>query len=322
MNVNQNIFKFVLCLLLPVFAACSSAPAEKPLPDSITSAALLLDQGVQHYKNNNYAKAIDDFDNALLQYRSTDDQAGIAQSCLNLANSYMAINNNATAAQYLIRANTVIEQASLTELNGYLRLLYSSLAINNALYDEAQQELNQVVNSEDPDIQLAALHNRTKIAFIKNENDKQQWLDRYRTLQQSQADDSLSHRARILRFEAELAAEENSKTVLLSESLTISRNLADRPAIAATLMQWAELDTASGNFSDAEDKYLRALFIRHQLGDVKNTLLTLEKLQLIYLATNNEKQVLTENWIRKISGNELDDWEQLFSGFDYYPVKK
>lgn len=321
MNAH-HIFKLVLYLLLSVFAACSSGPAEKPLPDSITSPALLLDQGVQHYKNNNYAKAIDNFNKALLQYRSIDDQAGIAQSCLNLANTYMAINNNATAAQYLIRANTVIEQASLTELNEYLRLLYSSLAINNALYDEAQQELNQVVNSEDPDIQLAALQNRTKIAFIKNENDKQQWLDRYRRLQQSQADDSLSHEARILRFEAELVDEENSKTALLSESLAISRNLADRPAIAATLMQWAELDTASGNFSDAEDKYLRALFIRHQLGDVKNTLLILEKLQVIYLTTNNEKQALTENWIRKISGNELDDWKLLFSDFDFYPVKK
>lgn len=320
MNAHQNIFKFTLCFMLSVLSACSSGPAEKPLPDSITAPAFFLDQGVQHYNNNNYAKAIDDFDKALLQYRSIDDQAGIAKSCLNLANAYMAINHNKTAAEYLSKASTVIEQASLTELDEYLRLLYSSLAINNALFDEAQQELNQVLESRNPVIQLAALQNRTKIAFDKNADDKIQWLDKYRTFQQSHADNSLSHRSRILRFEAELADEESRKTTLLSESLAISRNLADRPAIAATLVQWAEMDLAAANFTDAEDKYLRALFIRHELGDVKNSLLILKKLQIIYLATDNEKQKKTKYWITKISDNDLKGWEQLFSDFDNYPL--
>jgi len=52
-------------------------------------------------------------------------------------------------------------------------------------------------------------------------------------------------------------------------------------------MQWAELDIAAENLTDAEDKCLRAPFIRHQLGDAKNTLLILEKLQTIYVITND-----------------------------------
>jgi hypothetical protein len=322
MNRHHKNSRLIFCLLFPVFSACSSGPAEKPLPDAITSPAYLLDQGVQNYRDNNYAGAIDDFDKALFQYRSIDDQKGIATSCLNLANSYMAINNNATAAAYLMTANTVIEQESLTELNDYLRLLYSSLAINNALYDEAQQEVTQVLGSQDTGIQLAALQNRTFIAFAKGDDDKTQWLDQYRTVQQAHAEIPASHRARLLRFEAELADEESRKTDLLSESLSISRKLADRPAIAATLMQWAEMDIAAANLTDAEDKCLRALFIRHQLGDVKNTRLILEKLQAIYVITNNEKQQQAADWITKLSASDLTGWQQLFTDFDTYPVSK
>jgi tetratricopeptide (TPR) repeat protein len=322
MNHHEKCIRLILCLLLSVFSACSSGPAEKTLPDAITSSAYLLDQGVQHYTENNYARAIDDFEKALLQYRSIDDRTGIARSCLNLANSYMAINNNATAAAYLMTANTVIEQASLLELEDYLRLLYSSLAINNDLYDEAQQEVTQVLDSKDPVIQLAALQNRTIIAFVKNDDDKKLWLDRYRTLQQGHTEISASHKARILRFEAELADEASRKADLLSASLAISRKLADRPAIAATLIQWAELDIAAENLTDAEDKCLRALFIRHQLGDARNTLLILEKLQAIYVTTNDEKQQQAADWIAKLSANNLANWQQLFADFDTYPLTR
>jgi len=73
-------------------------------------------RGVQHYRENNCARAINDFENAVLQYRSIDDRTGIATSCLNLTNSYLAINNDNTATTYLMTANTVIEQESLIEL--------------------------------------------------------------------------------------------------------------------------------------------------------------------------------------------------------------
>ena len=322
MNQPHKSFRLFLCLLISAISACASGPAEKPLPDAITSPAYLLDQGVQHYRDNDYAKAIDAFEKSLLQYRSIDDRIGIANSCLNLANTYMAINDNAIASAYLMIANTVIEQSSLTELDDYLRLLYSSLAINNDLYAEAQRELKLVLDSQDPGIQLAALQNRTIIAFARNDDDKIEWLDQYRTLQQAHAEISACHQARILRFEAELADDESRKKDLLSESLAISRKLADRPAIAATLMQSAEMDVTDENLTDAENKYLRALFIRHQLGDVKNSLLILQQLQSIYTLTHNEKQRQAAAWIAKLSANDLTGWQQLFADFDTYPVNR
>lgn len=300
--------------------ACSGGPAEKQPLDSLTSPARLLDQGVYHYNNNNYPKAIHEFEKALLQYRSIDNQPGIANSCLNLAKTYMAINNNLTATEYLSKANSVIEQAQLTQLNEHLHLLNSSLAIKNKLYEQALQELNLVLTSKNTIIKLAALKNRTAIAFIKNDSDKQQWLKKYKTLQNSHPENTSSHLARILRFEAELAGDESEKSKLLTQSLSISQNLASRTAIAATLTQWTNIDIENKRYQQAEDKALRALFIRHQLGDVKNSIFILKQLQTTYIASGNEKEALTNSWIEKLSNSELSDWGKLFSDFETYPT--
>lgn len=319
MKLRHHITRVILLLSAIMICACSSGPTEKPQLDSLTSPARLLDQGIYHYNNNNYPKAIHDFEKALLQYRSIDNQSGIANSCLNLAKTYMAINNNQTATEYLSKANSVIEQARLTQLDEHLHLLNSSLAIKNALYDQALQELDPVLISKNTSIKLAALKNRTAIAFIKNDNDKQQWLEQYKTRQSNDPEDTPSHLARILRFEAELTDDANKKTKLLARSLSISQKIANRTAIAATLTQWANVDIENKRYEEAEDKSLRALFIRHQLGDVKNTITILKQLQNIYIATDSKKEALTNNWIDKLSNHELSDWEKLFADFETYP---
>jgi len=311
--------RFIILSLSIIITACSGGPPEKPPLDSITSPAKLLDRGVSAYNNNNYAKAIHNFEKALLQYRSIDNQPGIASSCLNLAKTYMATNNNQAAAEYLSKANTIIKQAQIDRLNEHLHLLNSSLAIKNALYENALQELDTVLTSKNPKIKLAALKNRTNIAFLRNENDKIQWLEKYKTQQQNNPKNTRSHLARILRFEAELSDDQNRKKTLLADSLAISQQLANRTAIAATLTQWASVDINNKNYKQAENKILRALFIRHQLGDVKSSLTLLQLLQTVYSATNNKKDTLTKDWVEKISNHELSDWENLFDDFDTYP---
>ena len=320
MKSHRYIFKFILWLTILALFACSAGPAEKPQAVSFSSPTKLLNNGVHHYNNNNYPKAIDDFEKALLQYRSIDNQQGIANSCLNLAKTYMAINNNQTASEYLLIASRIIKQASLNELNDHLHLLNSSLAINKTLYDSALQELQPVLNSENSTAQLAALKNRNRIAFIRNDDDKQQWLEKYKTQQQKHPENTSSHLARILRFEAELSENEKDKIELLTQSLAISRSLADRTAIAANLTQWASIDIDTKRYLEAEDKYSRALFIRHQLGDVKNSLMILQQLGVVYVATNNNKQILVESWINKLSNHDLSNWQRLFSDFETYPM--
>lgn len=320
MPPHHHSFNIIVSLFIAMLSACSGGPAEKPLSDSLTSPAKLLDQGIYHYNNNNYPNAIRDFEKALLQYRSIDNQPGIANSCLNLAKTYMAINNNQTATEYLNRASSVIEQAQLTQLDEHLHLLNSSLAINNELYDHALQELSTVLASNNTTIKLAALKNRTYIAYIRDNTDKRQLLEQYKKLQSSNPENTSSHLARILRFEAEATDDENKKIKLLSQSLSISQNHAARTAIAATLTQWADIDIANERYDEAEDKSLRALFIRHQLGDVKNSIVLLKQLKAIYSSTDNKKAALTTDWIDKLSAHEFNDWESLYSDFETYPI--
>ncbi|MCW8851174.1 MAG: hypothetical protein OQK44_00795 [Gammaproteobacteria bacterium] len=318
MTLRQYIFRLAISLLATMLIACSSGPVEKPVSESFSSPASLLDQGIYNYNINNYAAAINKFEKALLQYRSIDNQPGIANSCLNLATTYMAINNNQIAAQYLARADAIIKQSMLDGLNEHLSLLKSSLAINNGLYDHAVQELDKVLDSKDTTIKLAALKNRTTIAFLRSDKDRLQWLEKYKVLQ-DQNPDNQSHSARILRFEADASDDNEESLSLLAQSLAISQALANRTAIAATLVQWASLDKDEKRFEDAEDKYLRALFIRHQLGDVKSSLSILEPLHNIYVATDNDKSAVTNKWINRLSGNDFSGWEVLYSDFDTYP---
>ncbi len=321
MKSPHYIFSFIILLVITTLASCSTGPAEKSQTDAFSSPANLLNTGIQHYNNNNYSNAIDDFEKALLQYRSIDNQSGIASSCMNLAKTHMAINSNKKAAEYLLIANHTIKQANLGELNEHLHLLNSSLAIKNTTYERALLELKPVLNSKNTDTKLAALKNRTRIAFIKNNKDKQQWLKKYKAQQQAYPTNTNSHLARIFLFEAELSDNEKDKIQYLTQSLTISRNLANRTAIAASLTQWANIDTKAERYAEAEDKYSRALFIRHQLGDVKNSLLILQKLQNLYIETNNNKQVKTKHWIEKLSNNNLKNWPQLFVDFETYPER-
>ena len=318
-KLHHYIFRLLVSLSATMLIACSSGPAEKPVAESFSSPARLLDQGIYNYNNNNYADAIDKFEKALLQYRSIDNQPGIANSCLNLATAYMAINNNHIAAQYLVRADSIIKQSSLDGLNEHLSLLKSSLAINEGLYHHAVQELDEVLDSDDTTIKLAALKNRTTIAFLRSDNDRIQWLEKYRVLQEQDPGNHLSHSARILRFEADASDDKEQRVSLLANSLAISQALANRTAIAATLTQWASLDRDENRFQDAEDKYLRALFIRHQLGDVKSSLSILEQLLLVYTETDDEKAVPTGDWINRLENNNLSSWDALILDLDNYP---
>ncbi len=216
MKLHSYYIRCIVFLFAIIITACSGGPPAKPALDSLTSPAELLDRGISHYNNDNYPKAIHDFENALLQYRSIDNQPGIASSCLNLAKTWMAINNNQTAAEYLSKANFIIKQAQLSQLNEHLYLLNSSLAIKNTLYENALQELSEVLTSNNPKIKLAALKNRTSIAFLRNDDDKIRWLKKYKTQQNKNPTNTTSHLARILRFKAELTSDENQKNTLLA----------------------------------------------------------------------------------------------------------
>lgn len=308
-----------IAVLLTVLHGCSSGPVEDTPPQPISAAEELLHQGIQQYRDNDFAAANKSFQRALIQYRSFDQREGVATSLMNLARVNMAVNHNMDAERYLADATSIIESDAIHTLEQHLDLLRSTLALKQGHLDQASTLLDKVLDTKDPALRLAALKNRTTLAFTSNSTDKARWLERYRQASnQDMARDS--HAARILRFDAELASTIAEKRALLNRSLDISRSNADRLAIAAALTQWGNAESEEAEHMEAEDKYLRALFIRHRLGDVESCIILLNALDQQYRVTGNSRQEKTQQWIRRLDEGDLSHWQQLYEDFESFPL--
>jgi hypothetical protein len=110
----------------------------------------------------------------------------------------------------------------------------------------------------------------------------------------------------------------------LQQSLAISKTLADKPAIAAALEQWGDNERDAQQYNDAENRYLRALYIRHALGDITTTKNLLSKLSEIYQLEKNsvhnaeltDKAKAANRWIEKIDNHDLTGWQDMMQAFD------
>ena len=318
-----------------LLSACASGPAQQPRPELVTTPETLLQRGIKDFKENDLVEANRNFEQALLLYRSIDDPEGIMQSCLNLAKLNTVVSNHERAAIYLERAEQTARANTLPGYDQHIAILRSSLLIRQGETATAADMLTQALESGDSTIRLAALKNRTVIAFSGKGTDRTQWLQRYRN-ENAAAGNRPSHRARILRFDAELADDPDVQRSLLKQALAISRQATDSLAIAATLTQWGDMITGGAmimggdvaltgdDLKAAEDLYLRALFIRHQFGDPVNTSRLLEKLQVVYTRMDSDNRSATRldrthYWLNRIGQDQLADWPQLMADFDYYP---
>jgi len=121
------------------------------------------------------------------------------------------------------------DTALLSAVNGLVNTLVPALYHQHDKKPEKQllaEKALDLLAEIDPDIKLAALKNRTSIAFLRNDDNKTRWLQQYKTQQNSVPKNTASHLARILRFEAELTDDENKKngtTGTLAVHLTTTR---------------------------------------------------------------------------------------------------
>lgn len=325
-----------MAAVLFLLSACSGGAPEKPRPASIVQPELLLQRGITYYNDNNFRDADTRFVEALGYYRSIDNPDGITRSCLNLAKTSMAVNDTARAAAYLDRARHVAKANDLDVYDDHIAILGSSLSIRQGELVQAATLLTHALTSPDATTRLAALKNRTVVAFLNDDDDRQRWLERYRE-ENSSSGNRPSHRARILRFDAELAGSSERMDSLLKQALELARGIPDKPAIAATLTQWGDTDSGHMHpdvtspdedaFARAEDRYLRALYIRHKLGDRFSTVNLLEKLESLY-ARHSDTQVdsdgagkleRTRYWQNRIRQDKPVDWPALIDDFDTYP---
>ena len=106
----------------------------------------------------------------------------------------------------------------------------------------------------------------------------------------------------------------------LSKALSLYREAAHAPGIAATLSEWAAYDESDGATKNVLDKLHRALFIRTNLRDRKNSQEVLRQLATRYshLGKTNKSERATY-WQKKLDSETFEEWDAVKFEFENYP---
>ena len=304
-------------------AACAGSPDIDTRPALILSAEKSLELGVSNYDDNNFEKAEAHFNRALFLYRNIDNPEGIATSCLNIAKTKLSSGQINEARAYTRQASSIIQHEHLKHFKDRLALIQSSIAIEDSNINEAKQLIDDLLKktetNSNPAILTAALQNRTRIAFLEN-NNADDWVKKYENAINKPGQDFPLNQARLLRFKAELNSEKELADKYLSDALTLYRKLAHSPGIAATLTEWAALDLTNVDQQSAANKLERALFIRTNLHDKNNSQQVLQQLAALYKNLGNpNKSDRASYWHKKIGSENFDEWDTIKFEFDNYP---
>jgi hypothetical protein len=185
------------------------------------------------------------FTRALSLYQGIDDQQGILYSHINLAEVALSKREYSTVERHLDLAADIVKKVSLRQYQGRISLLYALNALQQkktALAESLLQALLPEFDGDKPltipdNIQIAAIANRTKIAFVQKQGE-QLWTLRYANALKLTTINNPDLDARLLRFQSSLMlgqgnhekAESKLQQALSNYKISLSRT-----GIATTL---------------------------------------------------------------------------------------
>ena len=291
----MNSLRLFLPPLLLLQAACGSVSDTRPEP--VRKSEYYLEHGVSAFENSDYVAATDFLRKALAHYRSIDDTTGVLLSRINLAETALASGNFKAALEQIEEAEKGAARDPYREHRPRLTLLRAQTHWRADEGERALALLQPLLPNFDSDgrsserptlLQLGATTLRTDIAFARDDDNKQEarlWLQRLALMLPATAGETTLHRARLLRFEAQLAAHEQAPQNALEkfdQALQRYREGAARPAIAATLTESGKLLMQLGRWEEAEEQLQRALYIRLWIMDRPGAAELLQQLQIVY----------------------------------------
>lgn len=297
--------RLFIVLLLLLQTACSGVSDNRPEP--VRQSEYYLEHGVSAFENSDYVAATDFLRKALAHYRSIDDTTGILLSRINLAETALAAGNFDAAVTHIEAAEQLSNRAGYRAFRPRLTLLRAQVHWRQQEGQAALQLLQTLLPEFDAEqrskersdlLVLGATTLRTAIAFAHEEESQQEarlWLRRLSLMLPATEGRTELHRARLLRFEAELAyrgGDTERALDNLDEALQLYREAAARPAIAATLTELGRLLMKLGEWQQAEERLQDALYIRLWIMDRPGTLEVLERLQTVYQQLGDEERYL------------------------------
>ena len=286
-----------LCLIVfnIALASCSSNPATQRT--IIVNADSFMNDGVKAFAQADWDRAKWLFNKALALHQGVDDQKGVLFSHINLAEVALSTKEYQTAQTHLDLAVVITQTASLQPYQRRITLLSAQSAIKQQNYVQAEKvlqsllpEFKELTPDNPPDIiQLTAIANRTKIAFLQKQ-DESIWTQRYANAMALSANKSPELENRLLRFQADLLQRQQhyqEAESLLQTSLSGYKTTLSRSGIAATLAELGQLSLSQDRWQDAKNYFMRSNQVFHYVRDLDKFIQNTKQLIKIEAALGN-----------------------------------
>lgn len=299
---------FISCLILFCLVVTSCGGETITRPTVLQDAESFSNEGVKAFEEANWDNAQLLFTRALSLYQGIDDQQGVLYSHINLAEVALSIRDYPTGRKHLDIAADMAKKASLQQYQGRITLLYALNALQQKDTPLAEAFLQTLLPAFDEDkpvttpsiIQVTAIANRTKIAFIQK-LDESLWTVRYANALIKSDAESPGLSARLLRFQASLLQRQGKYAEAesgLQQALSIYKTSISRSGIAATLSELGALYISLGRRENASDYLNRSITVYRYLGDIDRVIQNTESLVIVEKELGNlERSNSLNQWL-------------------------
>ncbi len=288
--IKRSLIFCLLCLNF-VLIGCGGHIVSKPTV--LLDAENYTNEGMQAFAESNWQQAERFFAKALSLYQGIDDQQGVLQSHINLAEVALSVRDYQASQRHLDQATAIIRTKPLSPYQQRIALLYALQALQQKHIFQAEHLLLSLLpvfhNSTPatiPDaIQMSAIANRTRIAFMNNQ-DEALWVLRYaKALKISDIKD-YDLEARLLRFQSGLLQSQgdyDTSEAKLQQALALYKNNFSRTGIAVTLFELGLLYRHQAQWRDARDYFNRSIAVYQYLRDSDKVTQVTESLKKVKL---------------------------------------
>ncbi len=282
---------FISCLILLCLVLTSCGGKTVIRPTVLQDAESFTNGGLKAFEEANWNNSQLLFARALSLYQGIDDQQGVLYSHINLAEVALSTRDYSKSRKHLDVATDIAKKNSLQHYQGRITLLYALNALQQKKAALAEVFLQTLLPEFDQDkpvntpdfIQVAAIANRTKIAFIEK-LDESLWTRRYANALIKLDAESPDLEARLLRFQASLLQRQGNyaeSESSLQQALSRYKTSFSRSGIAATLSELGALYISLGRWENASDFLNRSITVFRYLGNIDRVIQNTESLVIV-----------------------------------------
>ena len=264
--MNKKAFIIALSLIL---SACVTSPDSRPEP--FLKSEVLLRDGLEAYRNDNFTEAQQKFNRALELYQSFDNQKGVILARLNLLETALAMSDFKNADLYLkqLKQQAANSDAEIN-LKQKIILLESKLQFEQQHYQAALTTLRPLLAeqkqlADEAQLNLWAMQARLEVSI--SPLTQSQGLTKFEAAL-AQKEPQPHYQAMLKRIRAMIALKHGdyqAANMLLKDALAYDKEQANRRSIAACLEEFADLEMAQHHQKQAREYLNKALIIRQWL---------------------------------------------------------